>query len=82
MEDKPDSPAPAAPQQEELVRLAQYRMPFGKYKGFFLIDIPEQYLIWFQRKGNPEGRLGDMMRAAYEIKLNGLEHLVRPLRRE
>jgi len=50
-------------------------MPFGKYEGKRLIDIPEEYYIWFKQKGLPEGELGLMMAAAYEIKLNGLEHL-------
>jgi len=57
------------------LKIGTYRMPFGKYEGRRLIDIPEEYYIWFKQKGLPEGELGQMMAAAYEIKLNGLEHL-------
>lgn len=56
-------------------KMAQYKMPFGKYKGKLLIDIPEEYFIWMKTKGIPEGSLGEAMSAIYEIKLNGLEHL-------
>jgi len=64
-----------------LLELAEMRMPFGKYKGRRLIDLPEPYVVWFSQKGFPEGRLGDMLRMVYEIKANGLEYLFRPLRR-
>ncbi|HLW40064.1 MAG TPA: DUF3820 family protein [Brumimicrobium sp.] len=68
-----------SPQQQELVQLANMRMPFGKYKGYFLIDIPEYYYVWYRNKGFPDGKLGNQMQLIYEIKLNGLEHLIRPL---
>ncbi|MGK2905764.1 MAG: DUF3820 family protein [Desulfuromonadales bacterium] len=55
-------------------------MPFGKYAGQRIIDLPEDYLVWFAGKGFPEGKLGRMMQAVYEIKLNGLEALLDPLR--
>ncbi len=55
-------------------------MPFGKFKDRLLIDLPEHYLVWFRQKGFPAGELGEMMAAVYEIKLNGLEHLVRNIR--
>lgn len=61
---------------QSLVKLAQAKMPFGKYSGTRLIDLPEDYVIWFSKKGFPEGELGKMLQAIYEIKLNGLEHLV------
>ncbi len=54
-------------------KLAQTRMPFGKYKNRLLIDLPESYLIWLARKGYPKGLLGVMLKDVYEIKLNGLE---------
>lgn len=57
-------------------------MPFGKYKGWFLIDLPETYIVWFSRKGFPDGSLGVMLKSVYEIKLNGLEGLLEPIRRE
>ena len=64
----------------QLLKLAQYRMPFGKYSNRLLIDLPEPYVIWFANKGFPEGELGTMMRIVHEIKINGLESLFEPLR--
>ncbi|MCY1635553.1 MULTISPECIES: DUF3820 family protein [Marinifilum] len=64
---------------EELIKLIQMRMPFGKYKGRYLIDLPEPYLVWFREKGFPPGKLGEMLASMYEIKLNGLEGMLRPL---
>ena len=65
---------------EQLLKLAKYRMPFGKYRDQLLIDLPEPYVIWFANKGFPDGELGKMMRIVHEIKVNGLEYLFRPLR--
>ena len=65
---------------EQLLKLAQYRMPFGKYQNQLLIDLPEPYVIWFANKGFPDGELGKMMRIVHEIKINGLEYLFKPLR--
>jgi uncharacterized protein (DUF3820 family) len=62
-----------------LVELANYRMPFGKYKGTRLVELPEPYVVWFKQKGFPEGKLGRLLREVYEIKVNGLEDLLRPL---
>lgn len=64
----------------QLKKLVTTKMPFGKYEGCVLIDLPEYYLIWFSRKGFPTGSLGDLLRTVYEIKLNGLEYLLNPLR--
>ena len=66
--------------KEQLLKLANYKMPFGKYKDWLLIDIPEEYIIWFKNKGLPEGPLGEMMASVYEIKLNGLEYLFDKIR--
>jgi uncharacterized protein (DUF3820 family) len=66
--------------KEFLLKLAKYKMPFGKFKDHYLIDLPEEYFIWFSKKGYPQGNLGEMMKAAYEIKINGLEELVRNVR--
>lgn len=66
--------------REYLLKLARTRMPFGKYKGRLLIDLPEPYVVWFSRKGFPKGELGKMLQLVYEIKLNGLEYLFDPLR--
>ena len=65
--------------QQALRELAQAKMPFGKYQGRFLVDLPEPYLVWFHKQGFPKGKLGRQLEAMYEIKLNGLESLVRPL---
>lgn len=67
-------------QQHELEKLANTKMPFGKYKGKHLIDLPEHYIVWYNNKGFPTGKLGDMLRLVYEIQLNGLEDLVRKLK--
>ncbi len=66
--------------KEYLLKIAKTRMPFGKYKDMFLIDLPEWYIVWYANKGFPEGELGDMLKCVYEIKLNGLEYLFKPLR--
>ena len=65
---------------DELLKLARYRMPFGKYSDRLLIDLPEPYVVWFANKGFPAGELGKMMRIVHEIKINGLEYLFEPLR--
>jgi uncharacterized protein (DUF3820 family) len=62
-----------------LIELANYKMPFGKYKEEYLINIPEYYYAWFLQKGFPEGKLGRMMKEMHEIKINGLEGLLKPL---
>ena len=65
---------------ELLLKLAQYKMPFGKFKGSLLIDLPEPYVIWFANKGFPEGELGKLLGIVHTIKVNGLEYLFKPLR--
>ena len=56
------------------------QMPFGKYKGTILCNLPVSYLEWFNRKSFPEGKLGVLLQTLYEIKLNGLEYLLYPLK--
>lgn len=65
--------------ERALVELANAKMPFGKYSGMYLVDLPETYVLWFKGKGYPAGKLGEQLRAIEEIKTNGLEYLVRPL---
>lgn len=65
----------------ELLKLATTTMPFGKYKGTLLIDLPETYIVWFHSQGFPEGEIGKLLSLLYEIKLNGLEYLVEPLKK-
>ncbi|PKP44745.1 MAG: hypothetical protein CVT96_00410 [Bacteroidetes bacterium HGW-Bacteroidetes-13] len=69
-----------ADNRKELLELAQAKMPFGKYKNRFLIDLPEYYVVWYKNKGWPAGKLGKQLQLVYEIKLNGLEDLIRKLR--
>jgi len=69
------------PDEAYLLKLLQTRMPFGRYKDRLLIDLPETYICWFSRKGFPKGSLGVMLQSVYEIKLNGLEGLLDPLRK-
>ncbi|MFC1949049.1 DUF3820 family protein [Chloroflexota bacterium] len=64
-----------------LTELVRMRMPFGKYKDRILCDLPETYLVWFHRKGFPPGKIGILLSALYEIKLNGLEYLLKPIRK-
>ena len=67
------------PNKEHLIELANYKMPFGKYKDEYLVNIPEYYYGWFRQKGFPDGKLGRLMQEMHEIKINGLEELIRPL---
>jgi len=63
-----------------LLKLVRTRMPFGRYKGRLLIDLPTPYVTWFAKKGFPEGELGRMLGVLYEVKMNGLEYFFEPLR--
>lgn len=68
------------PNAEELRALVATRMPFGKHAGRLLVDLPEPYVVWLVRNQLPEGKLGERLLAIYEIKVNGLESLLAPLR--
>ncbi|WP_373516807.1 DUF3820 family protein [Pricia sp.] len=70
------------PDKEKLIELAHYRMPFGKFKDRYLVDLPETYLIWFKQKGFPDGKLGKLMASILEIKVNGLEPLIRKIQKD
>jgi len=69
------------PNQEILLQLVQMKMPFGKYKDRLLCDLPVSYLEWFKREGFPKNKLGMLLETMYEIKLNGLDDLLTPLRK-
>lgn len=62
-----------------LIKMATTKMPFGKYAGTVLFRLPEEYLLWFEKKGWPKGELGVLMQAMLEIKVNGLEYLLEPI---
>jgi uncharacterized protein (DUF3820 family) len=76
MEDQPQ-----LPDSELLQTLVAMPMPFGKYKGTLLCNLPVSYLEWFQREGFPKGKLGMLLATIYEIKINGLEQLLDPLKK-
>ena len=69
-------------QQLLLIKLAHAKMPFGKYEGYYLIDLPEYYVVWYSNKGFPKGLLGEQLQLVYELKLNGLEELVRNIKKQ
>ncbi len=66
--------------RELLLKVVETPMPFGKYAGRPLVELPEEYLLWFANKGFPPGQLGELMALALLIRSEGLEELVRPLR--
>lgn len=68
------------PDKKQLIELLEFKMPFGKYKDWIIMDLPEHYLVWFNQKGFPQGKLGELMNLAYEIRLNGLEGMVKSLK--
>ena len=65
-----------------LIDLANTKMPYGKYQGRYLIDLPEYYVVWYHAKGLPKGKLGLMLGLVYELKLNGLEYLIRKIQKD
>jgi uncharacterized protein len=73
--------SPQTPDSQILKNIVSTPMPFGKYKGTLICDLPISYLEWFQKSGFPQGKLGMMIATIYEIKLNGLAYLLEPLKR-
>ena len=73
---------PHQPDGNVLESLVTMRMPYGKYRGVVLLRLPVSYLEWFARKGFPAGKLGMLLATLYEIKLNGLEYLLEPLKKK
>lgn len=70
------------PDPNFLIQLAHTKMPYGKYKDRYLIDLPEYYVVWYHNKGFPKGKLGDMLETVYTLKLNGLESLIRNIKKQ
>ncbi len=64
-----------------LIKLVKMQMPFGKYKGTILCNLPVSYLEWFNKKGFPDGSLGMLLLTIFEIKLNGLDYLLDPIKK-
>lgn len=69
------------PDHQFLIKLAHTKMPYGKYEGRYLIDLPEYYVVWYHNKGFPKGKLGDMLTQVYELKINGLEYLIHDIKK-
>lgn len=67
---------------QDLIKIANTKIPFGRFKGRVLVDLPEEYLLWFANRGFPTGKLGQLMQLTLELKINGLESLVDPLRED
>ncbi len=65
---------------EDLIKIANYKMPFGRYAGTTLVDLPEADVNWFNNQGYPDGEIGRLLALLYEVKVNGLEYLFKPLR--
>ncbi|MDA8125461.1 MAG: DUF3820 family protein [Deltaproteobacteria bacterium] len=80
MNDDEKACLPVQPDRNAFWKLAQAKMPFGKYAGYRLVDLPEGYVVWLAQKGFPQGELGELLRTVYEIKVNGLEYLFKPLK--
>ena len=82
MADPPDAAHPDLGfDQDDLIKLATWEMPFGRFKGAVLIDMPEDYLFWFKENGFPDGRLGFLMALALELKVNGADGVIRDMAR-
>jgi uncharacterized protein len=64
------------PDGQMLIEIVTMKMPFGKYNGTLLKNLPVSYLEWFARKGFPKGKLGNLLQCLLEIKMNGLEQLL------
>jgi len=67
--------------KQDLVSLVQTTMPFGKYHGKRISDLPEEYLLWMQKKGFPQGHLGDLLAMMLEIRIHGVEDVLQPLKK-
>ncbi|MBX2848547.1 MAG: DUF3820 family protein [Acidiferrobacterales bacterium] len=65
---------------DDLKKIATWIMPFGKYAGWHLIDLPEAYLLWFCKHEFPEGELGRLMKLCLSLKIEGLDGLIKPLK--
>lgn len=67
-------------EKENMLKLARMKMPFGKYAGRVLIDLPEEYLLWFEKQGFPKGELGQLLALCLALKIEGLDVVVKPLK--
>lgn len=65
--------------KQRMLEAINQTMPFGKYAGRKLLNLPEPYLVWFSQQGFPQGKLGEQLALIHEIKVNGLETMLQPL---
>lgn len=65
----------------DLLKIANMPMPYGRYKGLALVDLPEPYVVWLHNNGLPNTEIGRLLKQLYEIKTNGLEYLFEPLKK-
>jgi len=77
--ESPDCAALLGFDQDDLLKLATWKMPFGRFHGCILIELPEEYLFWFVNHGFPDGKLGFLMKLALELKANGADGVVREM---
>ena len=75
-----DNDKPFGFDKQDLLKLARWTMPFGKYQGRALVDLPEEYLFWFDRKGWPTGELGQLLKLCLDLKIQGLDEVLKPLK--
>lgn len=66
----------------QLLKLVRWQMPFGKYEGQLLIDLPEAYLLWFAKQGFPQGELGELLKLCLQLKIDGSDGLLKPLQQK
>jgi uncharacterized protein (DUF3820 family) len=67
---------------DDLIKIITYPMPFGKHQGQVLFDVPENYLLWLRNNEFPSGELGKLLGLVLEIKINGLESIIEPIRKK
>jgi uncharacterized protein (DUF3820 family) len=68
--------------KKDLIEMVMAKMPFGKYKGKYLVDLPDAYFVWFKRKGFPNGKLGKQIQSVGDLKANGAGGMLRAVRDE
>lgn len=67
-------------EKKHIVKIATTKMPFGRYQGTLLVDLPDEYLLWFVDRGFPKGELGLLMAMTLELKVEGLDDIIRPIK--
>jgi hypothetical protein len=68
-------------EKQHLIKIANMKMPFGRYQGRVLLDLPDEYLLWFRKQGFPKGELGLLLELTLEVKTEGTDSVLHPLRK-